>query len=287
MRKIVFLVFVCAALARPFIYAEEASEKTYVPGWSFSQNLATQMNPTGFSLDTRIFYTWPLYAEKHGPLWDSCRVEAGLANSLTPAFDTVSVFVRAEPVAFFDFAASAGLRAYSDALGFGFTPSADYDAPWDTRSRKDAEKGSALGLRYNFSATLKGATGPFVFGSTTGYTLYDMRKGGRGADYYYDPNADTVLKRFDGFLVNDSLVLYTLAEAPVIRAGLIHTFLYVPGSRYASRRLCLIGRVEGNLNHRVKAFATILGGVFLQDRYYSVEEGKIYAAVQTGITADL
>ena len=289
MGKKILLAFVCAALTWPLVCADEAAEDAEQTGggWSFSQSAAGQVNPLGLTLDTRVFYTWPLYPEKRGLLWDTCRVEAGLANSLTPAFDTVSVFVRVEPIAFFDLAASAGLRAYSDALGYGFTPRADYEDSWDARSRKDAEKSSALGFRYNLAATLKGAAGPFVFGSATSYTLYDMRSTPGGADYYYDPSADTTLKLLDGFIVNDSLVLYTCAEAPQVRAGLLHTFLYVPGSRYTSRRLCLVGRIEGQLSPSIKAFAALLGGTFLRNRYYSWKDGKVYAAVQLGITADL
>ena len=285
MGKKVFLALVCAALAGVLLPAEEAAKTR--EGWSLGQSAAGQMNPLGLSVDTRVFYTWPLYAEKQGILWDTCRVEAGFANSLTPAFDTVSVFACVEPIAFFDIAASAGARAYCDLLGYGFTPRSDYDDPWDAKARKNADRSSAAGFRYNLTATFKGAAGPFVFGSATGFTLYDIRWTGREADYYYDPSADTTLKPTDGFFVNDSLALYTCAQSPLVRAGLLHTFLYVPGSRYVSRRLCLMGRVEGALSPSVKAFATLLGGAFLQDRYYSRKDGKLYAAFQAGITADL
>jgi hypothetical protein len=250
-------------------------------GWTFNQSAGGSVNPLGLTLDTRIFYTWPLFPGLSGVLWDSCRVEAGLHNALTPAFDTLSVFVRAEPVAFFDFTASAGPRGFFDAFGFGYTPLAGYEASWDSRGRKDAERGGAAGFRYSFTAAVKGAAGPFVFASATSSTVYDMFETPGGGQYYYDPSSDTALKRFDGFMTNDSLVLYTFTEG--LRGGLVHTFLYVPGSEYVSRRLCLLGRVEGNLKP-LTVFAAVLGGVFLRDRYNSWKDGGFYAAAQAGVT---
>jgi hypothetical protein len=278
------LVFVLVALS---LAAEGGDIKTK-DGWFFSQSVAGQVNPPGLSIDSRVFYVWPLYREKRGILWDTSRVEAGLYNSLTPAFDTLSAFVRVEPVAFFDLSASAGLRGYYDAFGYGFTPRGDYDSSWASRDRKDAERDAAAGFRYSAAATLKGALGPLVFASATTYTVYDMFHAPGNASYYYDPSADTNLKNFDGFLTNDSLVLYTITEGDLLlRAGFLHTFLYVPFSDYVSRRLCLLCRIEGDLSPSLRLFAAVLGGAFLQDRYYSWKDGKIYAAVQAGIKVKL
>ncbi|MDR3200515.1 MAG: hypothetical protein LBT68_03550 [Spirochaetales bacterium] len=276
------LVFFLPALS---LVAEEEADTKIQEGWRTSRSAAGQMNPLGLSIDLRLFYVWPLYGEKRGLLWDNCRVEAGLHNSLTPAFDTLSAFVRVEPVAFFDVSAQAGLRGYYDTFGFGYTPLAGYGASWDSRDRKDAERSTATGFRYSFTATLKGAAGPFVFASATSCTIYDMFETSGGLDYYYDPSADTALRRFDGFITNDSLVLYTFAEG--LQGGLVHGFLYVPGSEYVSRRLCLLGRIEGKLNPSCTAFAAVLGGVFLRDRYNSWKDGRLYAAVQAGINVKL
>jgi hypothetical protein len=282
-RKKIILALVCAALGCPGLAAQDGKTQS---GWSFSQSLAGQVNPLGLSADSRLFYTWPLFPEKRGLLWDTCRVEAGAHNSLTPAFNTLSAFVRVEPIAFFDFTASAGLRGYYDAFGYGYTPLADYAASWDSGDRKDSERFHAAGFRYSFTATLKAAAGPFVFGSATSCVIYDMRETPGGASHYYDPSSDTALRLFDGFLTNDSLLLYAIPNLPSLRLGIAHNVLYVPGAQYSSRRLCAIGRLEGDLGP-LKASATILGGVFLQDRYYSWKTGKLYAALQTGFTVKL
>jgi hypothetical protein len=286
MRKRFFLPFVCAALGCLSLHARDGKTQG---GLNFSQSLAGQVNPLGLSADSRLFYTLPLFPHASGPLWDASRVEAGVHNALTPAFDTLSVFVRAQPIAFFDFAASAGLRGYYDAFGYGYTPLADYAASWDSRDRKDAERFRAAGFRYGFTATLKAAAGPFVFASATSATLYDMFDAPGGRDYYYDPSADAALKRFDGFLTNDSLVMYTLVSERdfLARAGFVHTFVFVPSSDHVSRRLCLAGRLETDLGPRLEAFAAVLGGVFLRDRYNSWRDGKLYAALQTGLTVKL
>ena len=282
-RKIV-LACVCAAFLSFGLPAEEEKAEK---GWSFGNNLAVQVNPLGLTMDTRLWHTWPLFSDKQGILWNTARVDAGLHNSAAPAYNTLSVFVRVEPLAFFDFLAHAGLRTYYDVFGYGYTPLESYGASWDARDRKDSPRYEAAALRYGFTATLKGAVGPFVFGSATSLIISDMFSPRGGKDYYYDPTAETALALFDGFLTNDSLVLYTFSRAPVVRAGLLHGFLYVPGSEYSSRRLCFLGRIEGGPGKSLKLFGTLLCGVFLKDRYYSWKTGKINAAVQTGIAMKL
>jgi hypothetical protein len=258
-------------------------------GWYTSRTLSGQMNPLGLSLDERLFYTWPLYEQKRGVLWNTCRVDAGLHDSLTPAFYTLSAFVRVQPIAFFDAAAYAGLRGYYDVFGYGYTPLAAYEASWDSEDRSDARRSTAAGARYSLAATFKGAAGGFVFASATVFTVYDMLRATGGMDYYYEPSSDTALKLFDAFLTNDSLVLYTLIQEGdfLVRGGFVHTFLHVPSSDYVSRRLCFAGRIEGNVMPAATGFVTLLAGVFLQDRYNSWKDGKVYAAVQAGITAKL
>jgi hypothetical protein len=282
-RKKAVLLLMCAALGPLCLRAEEGETRD---GWSFSQSLAGQVNPLGLSADSRLFYTWPLFPQKQGPLWDTCRVEAGAHNSLTPAFNTISAFVRVCPIAFLELMASAGLRGYYDAFGYGYTPLAGYDASWDSRDTKDAGRFRAEGFRYGFTATLKAAAGPFAFGSATSCVIYDMYRAGGGSSYYYDPSSDTALRLFDGFITNDSLLLYAVPNLRPLRLGITHTILYVPGSRYTSRRLCALGRFEGDLGP-LKASAAILAGVFLQDRYNSWKAGKLYAAIQTGCTLNL
>jgi hypothetical protein len=258
-------------------------------GWYTARTLSAQVNPLGLSLDARFFYTWPLYGKKRGVLWDNSRVDVGMYDSLTPAFYTLSAFVRAEPIAFFDVAAYAGLRGYFDNLGYGYTPLAARDASWAPGDREDAQRGTAAAARYSVAATVKGAAADFVFASSTVFTVYDMLRATGGMDYYYDPSSDTALKLFDGFLTNDSLALYTIVRDGdfFARGGVLHTFLYVPSSDYVSRRLCAALRFEADVNPAARGFLTILAGVFLQDRYNSWKDGKIYAAVQAGLTADL
>jgi hypothetical protein len=264
--------------------AEDAGEKAR-PGWTFGQSAGGSVNPLGLTIDSRIFYTWPLFRGLRGDLWNSSRIEAGLHNSLTPAFDTVSVFIRFEPLAVFDIYASAGLRGYYDLFGFGYAPLGGYDAPWDSATLKDSERFTAGAFRYSFTATLKGAAGPFRFASATTCTVYDVLRADSGSDYYFDPSADTALKRFDGFITNDTVLLYTIV--PGIQAGGTHFFLYVPGSAYVSQRAALLCRVEGSLGPSVTASAAFLGGAYLRNRYNSCKDGKIYAALQAGITVKL
>jgi hypothetical protein len=288
MGKSFFLALWAALVLAAPIRAEDASSKA-LPGWTLTKSAGGSVNPLGLASDNRVFYTLPLFPGLSGALWDSSRIEAGFHDTLSPAFAAISAFVRFEPLAVFDLYASAGLRGYYDFFGFGYTPLAGYGAAWDSEARKDADRSSAAGFRYSFAATAKGAVGPFVFASATGCTVYDMFQAPGCLDYYYDPASDTALKLFDGFLTNDSLAMYTFVPEGefLVRGGLVHTFLYVPGSDYVSRRLCLAGRIEADAAPAARGFVTLLAGVFLQDRYNSWKDGNVYAGVQAGVTVKL
>jgi hypothetical protein len=283
MKRLIVFTIVCIGFFFPpaAVQADKAAA-----GWQLAQSAGGSVNPLGLELGTRLYYQLPLFPALGGPLWDSARVEAGLHNSLTPAYDNLSAFLRIEPVAVFDLHLSAGVRGCYDILGFGYTPMPGYDASFSPKVRADLDRESGLGFRYSVSPTLKGAAGSFLFATSTSFVLFDMRGLPDGAgDYFYEPAADTILKRTDFFISNDTVLLHRFRDD--ILGGVSHYFLFVPGSEYVSERLALIGILSRTLRSGLTGTLAVLGGTYIRDRHNSYRDGKVYAALQAGLTLKL
>lgn len=278
MKKLLVIAAVCVVFLLPV--SRPAAEKA-VAGWNLTQSLGASINPLGLDAATRLFYTLPLFPARTGALWDSARIEAGFHNSLTPSYDTFSAFIRFEPAAVFDLHLSAGIRSFYDTFAFGYTPLAGYDVPFDSSTRADLDRTGAAGFRYSATPTLKGGAGPFLFASATGFVLFDMRGADPDEDHYFEPVSNAVLKKFDGYITNDTLVLYDFGRG--ILGGVSHYFLYVPGSEYVSRRVTLICHVSRALGRNMTGTLSVMGGTYLRDRYNTWRDGRMYAAVQAGV----
>ncbi len=266
-------------LGTSFASAEKVRE-----GWLFGTSLAGSINPLGADLGTKVSYLVPLSRAGSGPLWDSSAIEAGLQNSLTPAYEQISAFFRYEPVAVFDVTVQAGFRYAYDALGFGFTRMADYEAAYDSSTRRDLSRTSGPGLRCSLSPTLKAAFGGFAFVSSFAFTLYDMR-GTQKSGYFYEPSSDKVLKVVDGTISNDTLAAFEVARG--VYVGILHTILIAPGSGEASDRIAAAGSFSIRLaGERVFSFG-LVAGTYLADEHYSFRDGKVYLAAKAGFTTPL
>jgi hypothetical protein len=90
--------------------------------WVWSQSVSGSVNPLGLELGSRVSFQFPLYEGKRGILWDSTLWEVGLENSLTPAYDTLSLILHIVPIAFFDLRLLGGVRYAYDALGLWVYP---------------------------------------------------------------------------------------------------------------------------------------------------------------------
>ncbi|MFP4619344.1 MAG: hypothetical protein ACLFMZ_10925, partial [Spirochaetaceae bacterium] len=88
MKKTLFAIFICLLPLFP-LPAEEESEGPE-RGLSVRGTLAAKVNPLGASLVNKLYYTEPLYGERSGVLWDSARMQMGITNDFTPAYDDLS-----------------------------------------------------------------------------------------------------------------------------------------------------------------------------------------------------
>jgi hypothetical protein len=266
-------ILLALAAASPAAFAEPARR-----GLVLDQSLQAGYNPLGAQLVTKLYCRLPLI-EKEGILWESTKVDLGIKNSLSPAYDMLGFFVDIEPIAVFDLALSASAIGYFDALGFGFRSMAGYDAAFDDAALKAVPDGNALGYQLAATPTFKIALGPFAVLDSLSATYFSV-DGGSG--YFLEAMGNCVLKKEDFELFNDAYALYAFDFGLMV--GVNDSILYVPGSGYRSHTLQGIGVYSGRLSEKADIYAALTAGIYLEDKYY---EGKPRAAGQAGITLKL
>ncbi len=254
-KRIVFFTLFIVALTA--LSADPAVRGIYL-----DQNVQASYDPIGLQLGTKLFYRMPL-VEKEGALWESTKMDIGMTNSLSPAYDFVGAYLDIEPIAIFDLALTAQFAGYYDELGYGFHDLSGYDAPFDSAALTSLPSKNATGYILSAAPTLKWAFGPFAFANTLHITYFDV-DGGKG--YFYETYANCVLAKSDTELYNDAYALLKLASGIMI--GLNDSILFVPSSNYRSHTLQAVGVFSGNLSERLSFYAALTAGLYLEDRYY-------------------
>jgi hypothetical protein len=251
-----FMSLVIVLVAASAASAEKAERGLYL-----DQNLQAAINPLGLQLGSKLFYRVPL-VEEEGILWESTKVDIGLKNNLSPAFDLVGAFIDIEPIAVFDLALSAQFAGYFGALGFGFRELPGYDAGFDAAALDSIPQKDAAGYLLSVSPTLKFALGGFVFSNTL-HLNYFRVDGGSG--FFYETIGNCPLAKSGFELFNDAYALYKLDSGLML--GLNYSILGVPASSYRSQALQAVGVYTGKLSERLSLYAALTAGTYLEDRY--------------------
>ncbi|MDA8427405.1 MAG: hypothetical protein M0Z80_14860 [Treponema sp.] len=267
-----------ASLGLLIVALTALSAEPAVPGFYLDQNLQASYNPLGLQLGTKLFYRLPL-VEKEGILWESTKIDIGMANSLSPAYDFIGAYLDIEPIAIFDIAFAAQFAGYYDGLGYGFHDLSGYGASFDSAALNSLPSKNATGYLLSAAPTLKFAFGAFAFADTLHITYFDV-DGGRG--YFYETYANCALAKSDTELYNDCYALLKLAAG--IRVGLNDSILFVPSSGYRSHTIQAVGVISRNLSRRLSFYAALTAGTYLEDRYYRYEPR---VAGMAGITSAL
>ncbi len=254
-----------------------------------SQNLAASVFPVGASAGTRVFYSLPLYggpeAGLTGVLWDNARVEAGINNQLTPAFDDLGVELFVEPIAVMDLRVRFARRWVYDTLGFGFIPLPEggVSAP----PAYDGDTFSRNGTVLEITPRVKAAAGPFVFLNALMFrqVRMDLREGESG--WFYEPVSDEPVRSDDWIIQNGTILLYTIPTATddQVLAGLDNTLLWVTGDELRRWRISgmFVWATQRVVPGAEFSLAVLVGG-YPRHRAYRLESGEVYAALQTGLT---
>lgn len=240
------------------------------------------INPTALALTSRLWYRIPLQ-EQRGILWDPAKLDLGVRNQLSPAFEEFGAYLYWEPVALFDFTATVAARQTITAFDAGFYELPDYDAPYDDLADTGGDE-SKTGFRFTFAPRLKGAYGPIVAANELRVDIFDFGSNvpGAGDRYFYEPVYDTVLAFRDTVVANTFLFLYSVT--PEVRVGGQYFLRHVPEASETNHRLTAMAVYARPVGEELSLFAALLGGSYLRDRYH---EGALYLAGQVGIQARL
>jgi hypothetical protein len=268
-------LFVLAFLA--VMVAGVGAEKTR-QGTGLDQSIQASLDPLGMQLVTKVYYRLP-FVQQEGMLWESTKVEVGMQNNLSPAYDMLGAYIDISPIAIFDLALSVQAIGYFNGLGFGFYGLGGYSAAFDGDALKALPSKNALGYTLSVAPTLKFALGPLVMLDTFSLTYYSVDD---ESGFFYERVGNCVLAKNDIELQNQAYLLATVLEG--VLAGLNDTVLYVPGSGYISHRLSAMGVYTTRLNETVSLNAVLMLGTYFSDRYYQY---ALYVAAQAGVTLAL
>jgi hypothetical protein len=272
MKKALF-VLVLAMLAVTGLFAEKTRE-----GAGLDQSIQGSLNPLGIQAVTKVYYRLPFIREE-GMLWESTKVEVGIQNSLSPAYDMLGAYIDIAPIAIFDLALSAQAIGCFNGLGFGFYSLSGYGAAYDGDSLKALSSKNTFGYLLTAAPTLKFAWGPLVMLDTFSLTYFSIDD---GVGYFYERIGNVVLAKNDIELQNQAYLLYTII--PGVLAGLNDTVLIVPASGYLSHRLSAMGIYSTKLTEAIAFNAVLMLGTYFTDRY---NQYMLYVAAQAGISVAL
>lgn len=268
MKKLVIAAaLACVTVAGAF--AEKAQ-----PGLYVDQNAQASYNPLGFQLVTKFFYRVPLI-DKEGILWESTRIDAGILNNLSPAYDMAGVFLTIEPIAIFNITLTAQAAGYYSALGFGFLDLAGPASGFDSPSLQALSPKNASGYVLSAAPTLKVAVGPIALLNTFSAMYFNV-DGGNG--YFFERINNCVLGKSDTELINQAYFMYTIL--PGLLAGVNDWLLYIPSSGYISHRVAALGVYSTKVGPRLSLYSALSLGTFLADRYFQY---NLYAGGQVGV----
>ena len=260
-------------------------------GFSVRNSLGGMLNPTGASLSTRVYYTEPLYGEREGAMWQTARMEIGLSNHLSPAYDDVSIDLFVEPAAVFDFRTNIGVRYAYNTFGYGYTPVSSYDIDYSDAGSLPSETKTGLFIR--LTPRIKLAFGPVVFLNALTWSYFSFNYGTskkESTPYFYEPTNDVIIKDNEGLMKNETTLLYRfpVRDELTFLSGLNHSIVFVQGSSYTSQKLSAMAAVQLEMEERGLSFdAAVLLGAFLRNRYYGVDEGYASPALNIGVTKRL
>ena len=266
------------ALALLGMVAVGLSAEKAEKGFYLDQSIQASYNPLGLQFLTQAYYRIPLM-NKEGKLWESTKIDLGLQNNLSPAYDMIGAYIDIEPIAIFDLALTAQAIGFYDALRFGFYSLSGYNAPFNDAALNVLPSKNTLGYTLSATPTFKIAFGPIAILDSFGLTYFSVDD---GSGFFYERVNNCVLAKNDYELTNNAYLLATVV--PGVLVGLNDFLLMVPNSGYLSHRIVAMGIYTSTITPRLACNAVLQLGTFLTDAYNT---GLLYIGGQVGISLAL
>lgn len=258
------------------------------------QQLAATGNPIGLSLLSRLMLSVPLFDEanekRQGVLWDSTRIEAGIVNRVTPAFDDIGVEAFIEPIAIFDVRARAVYRQMYTIAGNGYTPLPDADA--DYRPKADLDRFERGGMMVEVTPRLKGALGPVVVLNATTFRRVSMRIKSGESGVFYENLGDVAQENGQWQVTNGTTALWNFHHEEggngdtAVLLGIDYTLNSIEFRASEWQRLSVIAlwNQDGLWGPQGPSITvTAIIGSYLDHRYFQTVDGEVYLVGQLGL----
>jgi hypothetical protein len=244
-------------------------------GFYLEQSIQASYDPLGLQFLTQAYYRIPLI-DKDGVLWESTKIDIGLQNNLSPAYDMIGAYIDIEPIAIFDLALTAQAIGYYDALSFGFYSLSGYGDGFDDNSLATLTPQNTFGYTVSATPTFKIAFGPIAIADSFSLAYFSVDN---GAGFFYERINNCVLAKQDVELTNNAYLLATIV--PGVLVGLNDFVFVVPNSGYLSHRIVAMGIYTSKFTPRLSFNAVLQLGTFLADAYYQY---TVYVGGQVGIS---
>jgi hypothetical protein len=244
-------------------FNRENNINTTKPGFYHTTRFFTEFDDesiVGGGTQFDFYYRYP-FINNGGKLFRSTKLDIGIQEFLTPAFNRVSAFIKIEPIAFFDLKARFGYDYIYDFLAMD-SPDSNYSS--ETRDNIPRESlHPKSGFRSDITPTFKFAIGPVALLYSFNWTFHNYGYSG----YYYDYNTFIIHKGTDSFFRHDLKIMYKLGD---FRIGPQFVYSEVYSSGKNTQKAALIVACFPGwkwLNDTTKPFFALIGGTYLKNRY--------------------
>lgn len=252
--------YVCIITSLLFVSITGSFAEKAVKGLSFSQGIAACLSPSGLLFTTKFYYTVPLI-QKEGILWESTKLDVGFNNEFAPAFEAPGLFIRLEPIAFFELSLSgAPMWAYKG-LGFGCITMGSYSSDYTRIDSYKQHNQQSWWLRC--TPVLKMAIKKLI--AVDALAIHYFRVNGK--NYYLERFNNVIIDNKDVVVNNDVYLLYEWNKA--FLSGFNYTYQTVPSTdQERSHRLSLAGMYKKKLSPKFEFNAALIAGVYLKHSFY-------------------
>lgn len=276
LNKIIITILVTVNIAT-LIFGNETKNNITKQGLYGANNLFTKFDHAeivGGGTTFDLFYRLPLI-NKSSPLFQSTKLDIGIQEFLTPAFNRISTFIKIEPIAFFDVKIKIGHDYIFDFLHME-SPNSDYSCEKiDDISKKTLHPKN--GFRSDVIPTLKFAFKQIALLYTFTWTYHYYKHKG----YYYDYNTFIIHKGSDSFFKHNVKFLFKVWD---LRMGPQVAYSHVHSSRknyLETSFLIAYFPTWKCLKDKVKPFLGASVGTYPKDRH---RKGKLTYGFAIAVT---
>jgi hypothetical protein len=256
-----------------FIISDSSAENS-VSGIYLKQSVGGSYNPLGVLSTTHLFYRLPLI-KKDGLLWEASKIDMGINNDLSPAFENPGLFIQIEPIAIFDCKFQINLVYLYKHLGFGYIALDSVSSSYAPDSIKDRPQSSNNGYWFKTSPTLKLMIKKLIFANTFSYNTIMMNKNG----YYVERLTNVLLDYKDILITNDIFTLYEFSKSFI--AGVNFYSNRVQSTDAATHRLSLAAIYSFQFNPKTVFNGVILAGTYIRHDYLTWKDPYIAVQLET------